>query len=44
MRLKDSDKAFKVLMKASSGALEHTGAGWAGIFGRLVGTGDGLAG
>ena len=47
MRLKDSDKAFKVLwmvMKASSGDLEHTGAGLAGRFGRLVGVGDGVAG
>ena len=33
-----------MLIKASSGDLEHTGAGWAGLFGRLVGIGDGLAG
>ena len=32
------------LMKASSDDLEHTGAGWAGLVGRLVGVGDGLGG
>ena len=27
-------------MKASSDDLEHAGAGWAGLVGRLVGVGD----
>ena len=32
------------LTKASPGDLEHNGAGWAGLFGRVAGIGDTLAG
>ena len=45
MRLKDSDKAARVLltaMKALSSDLKHTGAGWAELVGRLVGVGGAL--
>ena len=37
-------RCVRWLMKASSDDLEHTGAGWAGLVGRLVGVGDGLVG